>query len=279
LALLPFLGIGTTHIEGQYKDTVRRGLEFLVRNMKPDGSLHEPGGRMYSHGICSIALCEAYAMTQDRKLIHPAQSSLNFIAAAQDPVGGGWRYKPNEAGDTSVFGWQIMALKSGHMAYLNVPPKTVTNGIRFLDSVQTDSGSGYGYTTPGKASGTTAVGLLSRMYLGWDRDHPALERGVDRLSEIGPTKNMYYNYYATQVMAQYDGARWKKWNGVMRDQLVNSQDKTGHAKGSWFIEGGDHGSQSGGRLYSTCMATMVLEVYYRNMPIYGTDSVEEDFPL
>ena len=78
---------------------------------------------MYSHGLAAITLCEAYAMTHDRKLMGPAQLSLNHIVYAQDPIGGGWRYAPRQPGDTSVVGWQLMALKSGHMAYLAVPTR------------------------------------------------------------------------------------------------------------------------------------------------------------
>jgi hypothetical protein len=89
---------------------------------------------------------------------------------------------------------------------------------------------------------------------------------------------MYYNYYATQVMRHWEGERWKKWNSVMRDQLVKAQAQKGHETGSWYIQG-DHHGQRGGRLYSTAMCTMVLEVYYRHLPIYRKQSTEEDFKL
>ena len=166
------------------------------------------------------------------------------------------------------------------MAYLRVPPQVVKKAFDFLDSVQGESGATYGYTGPGNGDATTAIGLLCRMYLGWKKDNPALQRGVKILSNKGPSEgNMYYNYYATQVMRHYEGEEWKKWNSVMRDQLVNSQAQKGHEEGSWFMgKGGDHGSHSGGRLYCTALATMVLEVYYRHMPIYKTQSVDEDFP-
>ena len=72
---------------------------------------------------------------------------------------------------------------------------------------------------------------------------------------------MYYNYYASQVMRQYGGPQWEKWNVKMRDYLVAKQSKQGHMKGSWFI-GGKFGT-NGGRLYNTSMATMILEVYGR----------------
>jgi len=283
LALLPFLGAGQTHKTGEYKDLVKAGLYFLVNNMKVSaqgGSLYESGGSMYSHGIASIVLCEAYAMTHDKGLYAPAQQSLNFIAYAQDPVGGGWRYSPRQAGDTSVVGWQIMAMKSGHMGYLRVPPITVQKASRFLDSVQANNGAHYGYTDPAaNRDGTTAVGLLCRMYLGWKQDNPALERGVKWISDKGPSPtNMYYNYYATQVMRHWGGEPWKKWNSVMRDQLVKSQAQKGHEEGSWFMPAG-HVTDKGGRLYCTAMAAMILEVYYRHLPIYRKQSTEETFPL
>lgn len=293
MALLPFLGAGQTHKQGKYKEAVNRGLYFLTSQIKvadrggmKAGDLAQGGGSMYSHGLASIVLCEAYAMTHDKGLMVPAQLSLNHIVYAQDPVGGGWRYAPRQAGDTSVVGWQLMALKSGHMAYLVVPPGTIQGSMKFLDSVQAESGAKYGYTGPGGGNATTAVGLLCRMYLGWKMDHPAIQRGAEFLATNGPSPgNMYFNYYATQVMRQYGGDEvgpanemWEKWNTKMRDSLVNTQDKNGHQEGSWLMKG-DHGSTSGGRVYCTSMATMILEVYYRHMPIYGKQATTEDFPL
>ncbi len=281
MALLPFLGAGQTHKEGAYKEVVERGLTFLIRNMKLAngmGDLSDTGGRLYSHGLASIALCEAYAMTQDPVLLQPSQLAVNFIVYAQDPVGGGWRYEPQQPGDTSVLGWQLMACKSARMAYLKVPNKTFVGASRFLDFVQDQGGAQYGYTIPSGAPSTSAVGLLCRMYLGWKHDAPALKAGVEYLHQIGPTENEYYNYYATQVMRHYGGEYWTAWNAKLRDQLVSSQDQKGHAKGSWFFPKATY-SDRGGRLYCTSMATMMLEVYYRHMPIYGKQASEEDFPL
>jgi hypothetical protein len=79
-------------------------------------------------------------------------------------------------------------------------------------------------------------------------------------------------------MRHFEGEHWKKWNSVMRDFLVDSQDKNGHQKGSWHFDGDRHGD-AGGRLYHTAMACMILEVYYRHMPIYKKQAAEDDFPL
>jgi hypothetical protein len=278
MALLPLLGAGNTHHSGKYKESVDRGLRFLMlRQDKKTGSFHEPQGDMYSHGLAAIALCEAYAMTKDRKLHEPAQGAIDFIATAQDPVGGGWRYAPRQPGDTSVVGWQMMALKSGLMGYLDVPPDTVKLAGRFLDHVQDGDGSQYGYTDSGGEPATTSIGLLCRMYMGWRRDHPPLMRGIEYLRTTGPSpSNMYYNYYATQVVHHYGGEAWRDWNAKMRDSLVKGQVKTGHSAGSWLMN--DRFVGQGGRLYCTALAAMILEVYYRHLPIYREESVRTRVP-
>lgn len=288
LALLPFLGAGQTHLTGQYKETVRRGLLFLISRGKPTtvGGMSaldftKPGGSMYSHGIAAIVLCEAYAMTEDPSLAAPAQGALNFIMAAQGPRGG-WRYEPRQAGDTSAVGWQVMALKSGYMGHLTVHPAVIRGSSQFLDFVQSDGGAMYGYTGPSTdlRPGTTAAGLLCRMYLGWDKSHPGIQKGVQHLLKHGISKNdVYYNYYAAQVLRHYGGSEWETFNNEMRDFLVATQVPSGPAGGSWIIGGEGHANEAGGRLYMTAMATMILEVYYRHMPLYNDTAAEDDFPL
>ncbi len=289
LALLPYLGAGQTRYEGKYKDLVGRGIDALVRmGEKPNrgaGVSWTDGGNYYAHGISTIALCEAYGMTGESQLALPAQAALDHIVSAQNPNDGGWRYQFQQAGDTSVVGWQVMALKSGHLAKLNVPHSAVLGASRFLDLAQSDEyGSAYAYVTDNKngyRQSTSAVGLLCRMYLGWQKDQQALIDGVQRIAEQGPSENdFYYNYYAAQLIFQFTngtGPMWREWNEKLRDYLVASQAKDGHERGSWFVNSG-HQTSQGGRLYCTAMACMTLEVYYRHMPIYQNDAVEVDFP-
>ena len=282
LALLPFLGAGNTHEEGGYKEVVSRGLQFLMRNMQVTGRRGRlvDEGNYYSHGLCTIAFCEAYAMSHDKELMAPAQLLVNETVFAQDPIGGGWRYAPQQPGDTSAVGWQLMALKSAHMAYLDVPRVTIRKTSLFLDSVQKEGGAKYGYQDPGNRRSTTSVGLLCRMYLGWNRDHEPLQRGIAYLTKNGPSKtDIYLNYYATQIMRHYGGEEWERWNEKMRDYLVDTQSLKGHEEGSWMFESGTHHIEAGGRLYCTSLATMILEVYYRHLPLYKDDATEDDFPL
>ena len=275
MALLAFLGAGHTHQEGNYQRQVKKGLDYLLQNMKTDGNggdLRGKGGQMYTQGLAAIALCEAYALSKDYYLKRSAQRAINFIVYAQDPSGGGWRYQPRQPGDTSVVGWQVMALTSAKMAKLKASASSMALAGRFLNSVQTEYGATYGYQGPGNAPATTAIGLLCRMYLGWDKDNEGLKRGVEFLSRTGPLpQNMYYNYYATQVLHHWGGEEWRKWNLRMRDGLVDSQIRKGHAHGSWTPQ--DMFAAQGGRLYVTCLSIMTLEVYYRHLPLYQRESL------
>ena len=277
LALLPFLGAGYTHADGPYQEDVKRGLYYLKQKaMMTEHGFDLQEGTMYAQGIATIALCEAYGMTKDETLRPFAQKAIDYIVFAQDPKGGGWRYRPHEPGDTTVTGWQLMALKSGYMAGLTIPSPTIHMAQRFLTSVQSYDGAQYGYMDPRPRKTTTAIGLLMRMYAGWPRTSFALNRGVEFLSDWGPTEdNLYHNYYATQVLRHWEGPLWDRWNEEVREHLIATQATAGHESGSWYFAGG-YGDQ-GGRLYNTAMAVMILEVYYRYMPLYRESTVETGF--
>ena len=291
LALLPFLGAGETHLSGRHKRVVERGLDALIRLGKPDdeapGASWMDSGRLYAHGISAIVLCEAYGMTRDPQLKSAAQASIDYLAHAQDPAGGGWRYRPQQPGDTSVTGWQIMALKSAQLAELDTPRRVVRRATRFLNSTQSINGQRYGYLPPegdreeSTATRTlTAVGLLCRMYLGWDQEDERLKKGAEWLVERGPHEgNYYHNYYAAQTLFHLtggEGPMWREWNEPMREQLINQQETRGHARGSWWVEGPHN--ERGGRLYMTALATMTLEVYYRYLPLYRSEAVQTELP-
>lgn len=274
LALLAFLGAGYTQDSGPYQDEVQRGLDYLqskIRLSKFGGSLAEP--TMYSHAIATMALGEAYAMTEDVEIYSTLEAARDYIVSAQHP-GGGWRYNVQTPGDMTVTGWQIMALKSCELAGLEVPEEVWDLVSDFLDSKQDNYGATYGYIKPGEKHSPTAVGILARMYLGWSRDNRALSQGAERIAEWGPSESdIYFDYYGTLVLHHLQGGYWKDWNLKMRDYLVDTQDRRGHQKGSWHFED-QHGSV-GGRLYTTAMAVMILEVYYRYLPLYEEKAIEK----
>ena len=276
MALLCFLGAGHTHMkDGPFKDNVLKGLTYLHQNaergaMGADLRARSQGNSgMYVQGIATICLCEAAAMEKDDKeLRRLAGDAIKFIEKAQNRIDGGWRYNVGDKGDTSVVGWQVMALQSAKAGRIKVDGNTILDVKRFLKSVQHFDGAQYSYVPEqGPTHSMTAVGLLCRMYFGWKRDNPALKAGVEHLSKVGPQPGrIYYNYYATQVLHHWGGDLWNQWNLRMRDELVSTQVKSGPGAGSWDFRD-DHGAQAG-RLYQTTLSLLTLEVYYRHLPIY-----------
>jgi len=292
LALLPFLAAGQTHKVADWKDdkgktvikykqTVLGGLIALLKLQKPDGSFRG-SSNMYCHAIAAVALCEAYGMTGDKSLLlGPAQRSINYIMAGQG-ADGSWGYQPRTNGDTSIVGWQIQALQSAKLCKDMVVDKRVMEKARsFLDSVAQGSNKAkYGYKGPQGTPTLTSVGLLCRYYLdGWGPNNPGMADGVEYLRKsIMPGKgkkfDMYYYYYASQVMHFHDGAIWKEWNVLMRDWLIGLQ-VTDASKprdfGSWAKDDNWMGNNTG-RLGTTCMSLLTLEIYYRHTPLYKRDN-------
>jgi hypothetical protein len=278
MALLPFLAAGETHKYGtKYKETVRRGIEWLTARIGSGGSFNGTNS-MYSHALATIALCEATGMTRDPALKAKATMAVGYIIGAQGR-NGSWGYTgpaPSE-GDTSIVGWQIQALASAKMAEIKFDAdKVFKNANKFLESVSTDSGSKYGYRDKGASQTLTPVGLLSRYYMKeMGPRHPAFARGVDFLKQFPPQPgyfDMYYYYYATQVVHFFEGPDWHKfWNPKMRDMLIKLQRKGDESiAGSWDKDQGFIGS-SCGRLGTTCLALLTLDVYYRHLPLYKRD--------
>lgn len=279
MALLAFLGDGHTHQQGEYQAEVEKGLDFLLQQQDRSGflarSVKRDQHQMYAQAQATIVLCEAYAMTKDSRLRPHAQAALDFAAEAQSPEGG-WRYRPRFDADTSMTGWFVMGLQSGRSAGLQVDISVLNNVSRYLDTVQSYEGAAYAYKPQRAPSPSmTAEGLLCRQYLGWDRDYAPMGRGVEALLIDAPfditDRDVYYWYYATQVLHHFGGSPWRQWNEAMRVELPEAQIKRGREAGSWPPQGDAY--QSSGRLYTTCLSIYCLEVYYRHMPLYGEQAV------
>lgn len=295
MALLAFQGAGQTPVEGRHRDVVRKGWKALLGRQLPDGRFDlEPmpsHHALYSHAQATIAICELFGMTKDPAYRQPAQRALAFATRAQGP-NGGWRYEPGKPGDMSVTGWYMMAFKSAEMAGIDYPTAMLAGINRFLDTVAVDGGKRYGYRLE-KVEGpldeddrvalnrqagpvtaaVSAEGLLARQYLGWPRHDPRLVAGVELLLEgsrvdFQGEKDVYAWYYITQVLHHLGGEPWDRWNSVMREALPAAQVKGGGEAGSWD-PALDKWGPWGGRLFTTCFCTYMLEVYYRHLPIYG----------
>ena len=291
MALLAFQGFGVTpssrhSMHEGFALPVARGWDWLRRQQEPSGcffrqGIGHPHHRFYTHGLCTMAICELYAMTKDESLQEPARQAVDYAVRMQN-LAGGWRYVPDRFSydaDVSVTGWILLALKSAQGAGLEVPEKTFERLSAFLDTTSREHGSQSVYRDVRGEVPTapmSAKALLCRELLGWKRDDPRLVRGIENLVANHPIsfteskkRDVYYWYYATQAVHHYGGEPWRRWNERMREELPKYQEKTGSAAGSWHPrEPQPDEYWHYGRLYTTCLSIYMLEVYYRHLTIY-----------
>jgi len=275
LSLLCFLGAGHTHTKaGLYRDHVERGLQWLAGRQKPDGDLRGEE-TMYSHGIAAIALSEAYALTADPKLSNLVQRAARFIQRVRNREVGGWRYDPGQPGDTSVLGWQVMALKSASMAGVEVSPDAFGAAREWLDRVSERKRPGLYSYQPGQppTPSMTAEGMFAQLLMGLQPSHPRIQDSVDFILQHLPSwesdPSTYFWYYASLALFQHQGKAWEAWNEALTKELTSHQRTDGRAAGSW--DPADEWSKIGGRVYQTALCTLMLEVYYRYLPLYALD--------
>lgn len=306
LALLAFLGAGHgRRLPGDpFADTVRRGLSFLVREAQgPDGNFGPPqsGQHTYDHAIATLAVVEAWALSDDPVLAPPATRALEHLARSRTP-GSGWRYAafhPEMAlrpADTSVTGWALLALCLARDYGLPVDPQAIEDGLAFLDEM-TDPATGVtGYVQRGgrpareagaaeawpaeESEAMTAVALLCRLFADPALQRPGAQQAVERAAQVvcalppvwddarPGRRDYYFWYYATTALFQLGGARWEAWSATLQEAVVARQRTDGHAAGSWDPQHDPWGG-IGGRVYATALQALTLESLQRYATVLG----------
>ena len=275
LSLLTFLGAGHTHLnDGPYRDNIRRALAWLMIHQESDGDLRN-GETMYSHGIAAIAMAEAFGMTGDPALYDAVRRAVRFIAASSNRRGGGWRYDPGEPGDTSVLGWQVMALSSARTAGIVVPERALESARRYLRTVESRDTPGLYAYQPGEAPSLsmTAEAMFVNQLLGAGHDSSRMLTAADAIARRLPdwnSANTYAWYYTTLALFHNQGPQWPIWNKALTRVLLEQQRQSGRRRGSWDPAG--EWAPVGGRVYQTAICALMLEVYYRYLPMYSLDS-------
>ena len=289
LALLAYLGHCETPLSEEFGETVTAAITYLVNvATKNNGRLaddlkdkHWP----YEHAIATYAIAEAYTFCKQLGVNIPnleesVQNSVQFVIDNQHKSGG-WDYLYDEdgprGGDLSIAAWHMQALKAGHHTGLDFRNyrRCVSKGVEYVEGRQAASG-GFGYqgTSPvGQADGhftlTGAGALCLQQHKG--SSNSSARKGVKYLDKEakfdwknGPS-NLYEHYYNGQAVMNNGGAAWKKYNLIFRDQLLDNQ----NADGSWSKPAKPGIGNNGSAVYNTCLATLMLEVYYRFLPGTG----------
>lgn len=295
-ALLCFLGAGYDHrTANRYQTVVKKGIDWLVAMQKPDGLL---GERNYEHPVAAMALAEAYGMTNDPNLRDPAQRAIDIILARQvkendDPYSGlGWDYNAPKISrmDTSVTGWNVMALKSAKVSGLDVG-HGIDGSVRWLQGAWKAANPGWETLDPyGKSvfpytwnAQTDAVkkdhlsfaGALCSVFVHHDEVmlYTLLNDMTERWFDTERYKtNSYALYYASLASYQGQNGHWKeKWGNEdtgFVPWLLAEQYKTDDChNGTWpWHNERWHGAETSPVLIH-CYKTLALSVAWRYLPL------------
>jgi hypothetical protein len=270
LAVLAFVGAGHDHRDGPYRDTIDAALAYLISQQRSDGDLSGDASlfaAMYCHGMASLALAEVLAYTADDRLRGPVTKAVQFTIRGQDPNTGSWRYAAGDGqGDMSQFGWQVMLLTTAELSGIAIPEVTRFRMQRFVDRMSVGRAGGLAsYQRGHRPSRTmTAESLVCRQFLSIELTADAEREAFDYLQQqrAGQGRlNLYYCYYASLALVQYRAPRWQEWVSEMETTLRRQQRTTSSLAGSWDPDTKWGGY--GGRVYSTALAALCLEVFYR----------------
>ena len=280
-ALLAYLGHCETPLSEEFGDSVMRAMTYLVNvGLKNDYRLtnKDPGSIqwVYDHGIATYALAESYTFCKSLNLDIPGLGNVTGRAAELIMEGqneaGGWLYKfaPGSEGDNSVGYWQIQALKAVKHTGLIDSSKLSRVSRKALDWLaKAQGGNGaIGYRgNAGQSPGLTGGGVLA--FQMWDKGNSRPARDGTRYVAANSgfkwgteSANLYYHYYNAQVLINQGGREWESYNRRFRDELLKAQSP----QGNWQ-QTTRHGPVN--THMATCMATLMLEVYYRFLPGTG----------
>ena len=294
-AVLAFLGAGHTEKHGKYRDTVRRGIGWLISTQKDNGRWGRRHKQMYRSALATMALSEAAGMAKMPATMAAAQKAVDGLIKAQKPYAA-WFYDAytkeladRHENDTSITIWAAMALKSAKVSGLRVSGTAFTGVMNWIDHAQNLDGAkpgDYDYrggkvAYRGKMDQPvrsrtnnllTAAGGVIRIFWGQDLNHPGIVGPCNRLIEYLPGKvetDYYAWYYITLLMFQKGGEHWTTWNAPMQKTLLGAQVKGDPRQmgGSWEPENGGRAGKHGGRVMTTALAVLSLEVYYRYLPM------------
>ena len=289
LALLAFLGDGSTRRAGPYSDVVDKAAQWLIHQQDEKG-LFGTGAVadfLYDHAIATWAICEAYGLGGAAELGPPAQKAIDYLERHRNPYMV-WRYQPRDNdNDTSATVWCVMAMRSAADFKLKVNPDSFKLAATWLDAVTDPVTGRAGYTKRGEGSSRqpgkhgelfptdknealTSAALLCRFFLGQTpAQRPEMGKAANTILSKLPKWNttdgsidLYAWYFGTYALYQMGGRSWSLWSKALTDALVTPQCREGNAKGSWDPQS-DVWGLSAGRVYTTAMGVLTLEAYYR----------------
>jgi hypothetical protein len=285
LAVLAFLGDGSTMRSGPYKDEIKKACFWLRGQQQPNGRFGSDASHdfIYDHAIATLAMAEAFGLSQYGQMKVTAQQGIAYLESHRNPYAV-WRYMPRDSdNDSSVTAWASLALSAGEYFALAVDPLAKASVATWFDSV-TDADGRVGYSKLGERAARrsgehaqrfptqrsetmTAAALAARLFLGQTTSsHPNLAKSAAILAESPPTWlpdriDPIYFYFGTLALSQIGGDPWTKWSTQL-DEIESKQRNDGPCAGSWDPIG--VWDYAAGRVGATALVTLALQIRHRH---------------
>ena len=277
LACMALMAAGHFPERSAYGENLRRGVMFLAKATKKNkGYLGQEGNaRMYGHGICTLAMCEAYGMmgkeSDNRKVREAIERAIKVVLNAQVKVKnahhGGWRYNPTPSdADLSPTSWQILALRSAQNCQLAVPDKAIDDALNYVRRTYHAGSKGFAYQPgSGPSVAMKSAGVVCMNALGANKeqkDLAMLKGSANYLLTLDPANggNFYYQSYYLATAANMMGPEYREvFLPKMEKVLIGLQMPSGEFR--------KHTGNAAG-VYSTAFGVICLCVNYQYLPIY-----------
>lgn len=284
LAGMAFLAGGHLPDRGRYGETISHATDFVLSCVDPNsGFIQRNGTRMYSHAFATLYLAEVSGMTRRADLRESLQRAVDLIVKSQNELGS-WRYEPFAVeSDMSITVCQLMALRAARNIGIKVPKSTIDRAVRYVrDSYITQDESsqlyfnedyyflrrgGFKYQMQDNTRSSfalTAAGIAAMYNAGVysdDKLQLSLEVLKDSYKLVEDRSDHYFywygHYYAVQAMYVAGDPWWSWYYKRIRRDLLEQQKR----EGFWVNTYGP------GDAFSTAVASIILQVPYRYLPI------------
>lgn len=277
LACIALMANGHFPGRSKYGENLRKGILYLVEKSKQDDGYFGKRGesRMYGHGICTLALSEAYGMLQEEhenvRIKEALERAVAIIIKGQvrdkkSKHFGGWRYQPDgKDADLSVAVWQVLALRSSQNCQIEIPDETVQDSLTYVRAVFDKRQKGFSYQGGSPSVAMKSAGVVGMLALGankTDKDRFMVENSASYLLTQDPKQGGHF-WYQSYYLATAANMMGEKHRSVLLPKLeefiVSLQKPNGE-----FQKHKGHA----GEVYSTAFALICLAVRDQYLPIY-----------
>jgi hypothetical protein len=281
LAGISFLANGSTPGRGTYGKNVQGCLDFILRCVTREGFVTNDQSRMYEHAFATLFLAEVAGMAPSAEVQDALKASVGCIVASQNSQGG-WRYLPGaKDSDISITVCQVQALRAARNMGVRVPKDTIDRAIHYVKTSYIGDRvsyhqykGGFWYQVyenrpfrPSRTSFALTAAGVTALYGAGEYDGEEIRGGLKYLfdrrnrppaTDMTRTFDYWYgHYYAIQAFFQAGEPYWSEWYPSIRDEIVEGQAVLG-----------DHWEDLVGPCYATAMATLILQIPYRYLPIF-----------